>query len=518
MRILLHRFSFKTVMITTLSLSTAAWIATTSAAWSFVKYRQKYTEVRYKDIVFPSRWAASRVAKGDFFIRQAERLLQEKDFNQALHLLRSGVAGSPKNLRGRLLLSEVYLAYGRPDLAVDLLSDDQNLSADNFDALTQSISLLIKLREDQLALTLAKKNLSATSPARLPGNTAWVAALGAKAALNLGNFDDAADIVKTFLPPESADAVALDAQIVWEKGYAELALVTLENHLASHSGNDALRALQINFYRLLNRTHEWETAVIGRMVADPFASAPRIDYLLLHHQRGDAPKVASEVEHYLQLFSSNEQALLLLADFAAYTGQSSLARRVQTQLNPQSEAGCAVALMVAESCVTAGSYQEALDLLTRYSRDFPQWTTQYAAVLCGLKTVAYHGLHQPEEARLNLELLVSQKNLRAENLVVVSNRLLELGAEDLALLLFSKAALADPHNEAALTNLLKLELKTQNFASLPQHIDQFLKLRNPSREIATSVRQSLGSDQHLFLNNQADLLVSLRSVTSHAKR
>ena len=116
--------------------------------------------------------------------------------------------------------------------------------------------------------------------------------------------------------------------------------------------------------------------------------------------------------------------------------------------------------------------------------------------------------------RLHLDRLLARKNLRAENLVAVSQRLAALGARDLARAVLGRAVEADPRNEAALSRLLRLELDTGDPAALLENLDRFLRTRQPSREILSRAYAALGSDRCLFLPAQAGQLAALQTALS----
>jgi hypothetical protein len=407
-----------------------------------------------------------------------------------------------------LLLAQLYMAYRRPDLAKNLLLTDIANFKTNPEYLASAFSLLTELQEDATLLQIAEPLLSGGKTAQ----TSTTAAFVASAHFHRGNYAEAEKIISDYLPPTSIDAVTLLARIDWERGYPQLALLKLGEYLSVHPEQDNVRALQASYYRSLNRTDEWQTAVIERMVADPFAYAPRIEYLYLQHQRGNTQRVDAEIDNYLQQFRATPPALLALADYAANTGQPTLARRIQQSFSARSEASGAASLMVAEAHIAAKEYQAALDLIANYSHDFPEWAVQYAPVFNGLQAVAYCGLRKPEEAKLHLDTLFSQNNLRAENLVAIANRLSALGAQDLALVTLNRAVQADALNESALNNLIRLELDTANLAGLPGHVERLLATRKPSHELLSRAYTTLGSDRNLFQASQAPLLASLQTA------
>jgi len=221
---------------------------------------------------------------------------------------------------------------------------------------------------------------------------------------------------------------------------------------------------------------------------------------------------------FLQQFGADPAALLLLGDFAANTGQPALARRVQLALAGRPENAGAAALLVAEAHLVAGDYQTTLELIAGYTKEYLEWAGQFAPVFNGLQTVALSGLGRADEARLSLDHLLAQKNLRAENLVAVAGRLADRGARELALSALARAVETDPLNQAALASLIRLELETGNLAQLPAHLERFLHTRQPAREILTQASAVLGSDRHLLLPAQKPLLASLQAALEPHRR
>ncbi len=485
------------------------WILLTLAAWLFVKYRRDFPDVRYVDLLWPGRWPQYRVNQGNHYITQSETLLQQGDYALAVQKLRIGVSKAPATAAGRTLLARVYLAYRRPDLAREVLIDGLAYLPDDTAYLQSTLSFLLEFQEDAKLLELTHRMLAAPAPA---ATQPLLATFAATAAYYRGNYDEAEDLLERYRLGDTADGALLQARIAWERGYPELALVQLKEHLAAHPQHDAARALLAGYYQSLGRTTEWESTLVERVTGDPLAVAPRVAYLQLHHRRGDQARLEGETATFLQQFGHEPAALLLLADFAANTGQPALARRVQQALAPSPENAGAAALMVAEAHIVAGEFKMALDLLAGSTRQYPEWASQLAPVLNGLQAVALSGLGRTDEARLSLDHLLAQKNLRADNLVAVASRLSNLGARELALSALARAAEADPLNQAALANLIRLELDTGAVARLPAHLGQFLHTRQPSREILSRARAALGSDRLLLLPAQKDLLADLQSA------
>mgnify|MGYP000588188502 CR=1 FL=1 len=496
-------------MLLVLVVGAGSWPLLSLGAWWFVKYRRDFPAVKYVDLLWPGRWPHYRVNQGNYYIAQSEPLLRQGQYSLAAHKLRVGVKKSPANPQGRTLLARVYLAYRRPDLAKEVLLDGLAHLPGDRAYLQTTLAFLLELQEDAKLLEITGGLLAGqTDPAVRP----LLAIFAATAAYHRGNYDEAEVILARHRLGDSADGAVLQARIAWERGFPELALLRLKGHLALHSSHDGARALLADYYRSLGRTSEWESTLVERVAGDPLAPAPRVAYLQLHWRRGDQARFERETAAFLQQFGSDPAALLLLADFAANAGQPALARRVQRALTDRPEKAGAAALMVAEAHLVAGEYQAALDLLAGYARDYPEWASQFTPIFNGLQAAALCGLGRADEARLSLDHLLAQKNLRAENLVAVAGRLSDLGARELAISALGKAVETDPLNQAALAHLIRLELETGTLVRLPVHLERFLLTRQPSREILTQACAVLGSDRHLLLPAQKPLLASLQAA------
>jgi hypothetical protein len=492
-----------------ISIGLSVWMLSTFGAYLFIKYYRGFATVRYADLVLPGRWADYRRSEGNFYIESVPALLQSGEAVTALQHLRSGVTKAPANAKGRTTLAGLYLAYRRPDLARDTLLAGLHFLTNDAAYLETTLSYLLEIQEDARLIEITKPLLDPSAPADATCR-AIAATYAATAAYYRGNYDLTEDLLTQHHLRETLDGVTLLARIEWENGYPELALLRLQDYLSLHPAHDSARTLLASYYRSLKRTNEWESTIVERLVSDPLAAAPHIEYLYLHHQRGDMARLERETASYVSQFERDTPALLLLADFAANTGRPALARRVQQILAARNDNTGAAALMVAESHLAAGEYQTALSLIGSYTKQYPEWTGQFAPVFSGLQAVALYGIGKKDEAQLYLDNLLGQKNLRADNLVAVANRLNALGAHDLALSALTRAAEADPLNQAALASLLRLEIATGSLSNLPVQLERYLHTRKPSREILGLAYATIGSDRYLFLPGQGELLASLR--------
>ncbi len=502
--------AWRRLILVVLGLSLVLWISVAAATWIFVTRFRDFPAAKFTDIVLPTRWSEYRRAQGDHYIDQAEKFVAKADYLSAFTKLRLGVAKSPANARGRILLAQFYTANRRPDLSEDILLKGLPLLPGDQNYLRNVLSFLLEYHEDAKLSALARELLR--SDTLKADEKRLVAFFAASAAYFRGYYDQAEDLVSHYRLIEITEGVLLQARLDWERGYRDIALVRLQAHL-EHAPDDESVYVQLGqFYREQGNLRALEKISVQRLALNPLSHLPRLEFLYLYDQQHQTARLDQEIASYFRNFSREPAALILLAEFAANTGRPALAHQVydRIQAGPQPPEG--PALMVAEAHIVAREYQTALDLIAAYSRSSPEWSKQFASVLNGLQAVALYGLHRSDEAGLFLQHLLAQPNLRAENLVAVSNRLAAIGARDQARLLLARAVAADELNQAALTQLVRLETADDALDALPAHLRMLLKMRKPSREILQAARDKLGRDLNLFLVPQAELLTAIKAA------
>jgi hypothetical protein len=118
---------------------------------------------------------------------------------------------------------------------------------------------------------------------------------------------------------------------------------------------------------------------------------------------------------------------------------------------------------------------------------------------------------------------LGQANLRADNLLAVANRFVELDAAESARRVLERAVEVDPRNQAALTRLVELDMALNAGEDLAVHVRRLVQMRRPSPEILRVVHYKLGSDLFLFSKECAVALdvvnaALARSAASTARR
>ncbi len=480
-------------------------------AWAFLNFQRGVTETRFIDLLMPQRWPIQRVRIGDHQIAVARHQLETGEARDAFISLRSGVAKSPANLEGRLLLAKLLVAAHRNDLAEDCLLAGLPFAFRDLAYLRETFGFLLEQQHDDAVRTHARRLLS--DPQLSPDAASLVALAAASASYFRGNYDEADDFIESHRLDLTYDGRLLSAQVDWERGYRELALARLRALSDEYPGNDSARAQLANWLRDLGRSDEFRRESLLRQIALPGSPAPRIELLRALRQENSS-LVPAEVDAILRDSSGDEKLLLALADFAAETADVDLARRVYERCRTLNRGWEAAAFLQVEALIAAQRYREALDLTRTLLDANRDWSKRYYALFNSLQAVAYYGLGDASSAQLYLSNFLGQADLRADNLLAVAQRFADVGARPEARETLAHAVMADPLNQAALTRLIQLDLDLNQIDALPPHLRQLLTMRRPSPVVLRAALAKLGSDLFLFSRERDATLAALQGAVA----
>ena len=180
----------------------------------FIKYQRGITGVSCWDVLLPTRWSHYRVARGEHYIKEAQHFISQNAYLEALPLLRVGLNSAPRHLQGRLILSQLYTDFDRPDLAEACLQDGLTIHRDDPLYLGPYLNFLLKRQQDSRVLAICRELLpllpSTTPRDRLLAFTA------ATACYNSGNYDQAEDYLRAAELQQQRDGRLLSLRISWD--------------------------------------------------------------------------------------------------------------------------------------------------------------------------------------------------------------------------------------------------------------------------------------------------------------
>lgn len=489
----------------------AGWLGGATSLYFYVKYQRGFDEVRYVDMLFlPVRWQSYQVARGDFYIETAKKQLKTESFREAFSNLKVGLSKSPSNREGRMLLAQFFMVWRRPDLAQELLVDGLAKIDPDREYLQTLFTFLLQQQQDVRTIKIADEWLAKlpTDDERRP----LIAMAKATAAFYRGNYDLTEDTLRIFNLTSLRDARILDARIDWERGQHDLALDKLRVLADQFPKDQEVYVQLINYLREDNRDSEIRQTSLLRQIAFPDQPRPRIDYLYILDKQKDNDRVSENIEDIFRDFPKSSDAMLALADFAANTGRPGLAQRIYDYAKANKLNWEGPALMTVEAHVVAKQYAQAVETSRRMLADNPEWGKRFSSVFNGLQAIANFGLGDTQAAQIFLNNFLAQTNIRADNLVAVSNRLIAVGAKEQARQVLAQAVATDPLNQPALVNFIKLDLELRNPSSLAENVRRLMDMRKPPRQLLSDAYYKLASDRYLFDRGRDELLATLRDT------
>jgi hypothetical protein len=103
------------------ALGLVGWLTAASALFFWLN-RQAHNQVGWFDLAAPWRWGGLRAKRGDTAILTALDEIKQRDFTSAFYNLRVGLARSPGNVEGRLMLARLMAGHD-PARAIALIEE-----------------------------------------------------------------------------------------------------------------------------------------------------------------------------------------------------------------------------------------------------------------------------------------------------------------------------------------------------------------------------------------------------------
>lgn len=491
-------------------LALLGWLGAAMAVMIFVQQARGFQGGSYRDIVFPWRWDHYRVAWGEEFIVRGLELLREGEFQEGLHMIRVGHVKSPSNLEARLTLAEFYSIRGRPDLASNLLREGLVHARDDVDYLRTTLRSLISTHDDQAVMDIAA-NLLGGEPILTPAHQ-MTALAAATANFHRGNYDRAEDFLLRYGLSGNPEGRILLTRLDWERGNKQAALDRLEALSDQFTDQDEVYVLLARFHRELGNHSRAHNFAVMRQINSPLAAGPRIALLYSHHSAGDSLRANAAVEAILRDFGHDPEALLALGEFATYSSDVELSRRIFRTMDARGFSLHLPAILLTETYLNAGNFREAITFLDSHSEQDETFRERFTNILDSLHAVAYLGLGNTDAGEMHLTRFLDSRNLRVENFLITSERLIKLQHPNLARRVVTHAHRSDPNNQAALTELIRLDIEAGRTEDLVGNINKLLTMRKPARTLLEESVALLGADQFLFLRQREELLRSIQEM------
>jgi len=321
----------------------------------------------------------------------------------------------------------------------------------------------------------------------------------------------------------------LASRLLWERGRLREATAYLEKAHDRFGNNDYIFGLLSRYYRDMGDIDKSYEYIIKRQLNNPSNAMPSIEMLYILMKTGERATVAQKVDVLIDQFHSDPSAMSYLDDFAMDQGDVDLSRRLyqnaQREVALQVKAGrpetfdvASYALVTAQAYLAKLDYLGARNFLDDLDQEKPHWLQPNRIQFDSLRALADYGLNRPDLTTMYLDRLIKADNTRPDTLIAVANRFLTHNATDEAQRLFQAAYQLDPHNQAALAQLIIADLALGNSEHMSENIFNLLKTRRPPLELLYDAYRELGSDRFIFVPDRESLLAAIDGYIQNATK
>lgn len=489
-----------------------AWVAFSSMIYFVFKYSRGFEDITvYDAAVAPFDMEAHRRKVGNYNINSALadfKSGQITDFSKTFGNLVMGVTRAPENIEGRLQLARIYVAMGRPDIAIEKLEQGILFGKENLDFVRLYVRLLLDRMEDAKIVAVGEKLLDPNDPYKTesPQIRAYLAMSLSSVYAMHGDYTKSEKYLKDYKLEKTLPGILRISKNKWEMGKRDEAIQIIADNFQFPENKDPMYALLVNYYTAMN---DFETArryCVLRQSEDPFSPMPKLELIKLLGKSGDTENQNKMIDDYFSQNKRNNTAMIHLANLAADKGDTKLMRKIYENSIKEGFPAGTYCLLLLESMITSGNYKQAVDFSEEILKGKPSWTKQYDDVFSAIRSIAYFATGNSNMSNVLLSEILKRSKVSPKVLVATARRFDSLGAPLIANKILDDAVNKYPRHQMALIRLVQNEIAIGDSSNLDRHVLNLLKMRRPPRNLITDVFNSLSSDKFIFVKNRGKIL------------
>ena len=151
------------------------------------------------------------------------------------------------------------------------------------------------------------------------------------------------------------------------------------------------------------------------------------------------------------------------------------------------------------------------DLYKRAERE--QWVPETLIAFEALRTIAYFNDNQPEIGSINLQKLMTNKNIPPQLLVSASRKLIAAQHFNEANDVLIQAHLLNESNQAVLMQIVRFKIANPRISNdLEVYLRRLMSTRRPPKDLLEVALRRLGSDSYLYSSNRTELLKDIEAM------
>lgn len=500
------------ISVLLLVLFSGAWLAKSVGLYFFFKNVRNFEDVTFVSMIgYPFNRGEVRRNQGDYQVEQAFIAVEEGDFRRALSLAQQGVARSPGNQRGRMLLIDIYVGW-QPHLALQLLESGFQYFEGDIDYLRRYAQMLLFLREDQSLLELAARVLPAQPVINDYNKLLAVAAM--RAAINVGQYQLAQQLFNDYKLDDTSEGVILASELLARVDRKPEAIALLGEFAMRFQTSD-IDGVLAALARLHREKGQFEQAVdigLTRSLRRPLDWQPRLDLLVTYQQMGATGRINRELEALSNQFRRDERALTAIGQIATDLGDIEAARRIYEIALENNFSTAVFGMLFIEAHITAHRFTEAIAFFDELMRENPSWIRDFEAVFNSMRALAYHGVGNRELGDFYVRETLQSRRINPVTMLSVGQRFVRMGMPEQGRLLMMEAFRREPLNEQLLARIIELNLDLGESRTMTGDVETLLELRRTSYDLKRRLLTELGSDRFIFTDQREQLVDRLQDV------
>ncbi len=465
-----------------------------------------------KIVIYTFNHSRLRAQVGDYHIDKAYSSIEKGDIREGWYYAQVGVARSPGNIRGRLLLADLYVLSRQPDKAAEIYLKGIPYAENDLNYVRDVVTFLLKHSYDLKLTNLAERMLPA-NPADAEDIDKMVALAGARANLMLGDINETSKLINLFGLDEAVEGRILRAEIIEKSGHIDAARKYLEKELYRISGQDTA-PLYVKLIEICKQLGDRSGALRYASlytVAYPMKFKPRLYLIDQLSEANEHEKRTTIIEQTINSFKHEPESLLSLASYAAEEGDLPLCRKVYDTAIESNLLMAYFSLLLIEAHAVAGEFEKALSYCEELSSEAPTWLDKHEFVFDSLLALCHRGLGNTDLAWLNINKSLAHENVSYDSLLATGRRFKNLEWLEEAREFFAEAFQRDPGKSNALVNLIDIDLTLGNSFELTQNLTRVLEIRQPGNDLLFRALEDLSSDRFIFAQNRLSLLQNIQA-------
>ncbi|HVT73294.1 MAG TPA: hypothetical protein VHD61_09165 [Lacunisphaera sp.] len=358
----LLEFYFRRLLLALAVLAAAGWLLGSLGLFLWLN-REPHNQVGWLDLAAPWRWPGLRVKRGDTAILAAMDEIRARQFVEGYYNLRVGLARSPGNATGRLLLARI-LAPSQPEAALTVLEEGLPYAGDDRDFLSGLLGYYASQQVHAHALEVIDHLLQARAATLPPSSRLLLQCAKVVQLLDLERNGEAGALLDGIVaPPGEVDARLLVATrleyLVRCRRFDEA-----RQFAAAHppaNPDDASRARQEAELAVAAGDGELlQTALRRLKAAAPLSPAPYLLAIRAWHRLNRPTLLEAAQREYFRLFGADDAAMQAVAALAVELRLPEVITRAQMVAVGNRHSSFAFKVHLTEEALLEGKLEDAM--------------------------------------------------------------------------------------------------------------------------------------------------------------